>query len=172
MNKNWIIPLVIVAFMLVPKRSNAAERDAAMNLSYLGEGNLPRGMRNNNPGNIRINPSNNWQGKITPSTDGAFEQFNLYVYGIRAMIKLVKNYISRGGQNTIRKIVFKYAPPADNNHSFLYAQFVTNETGIDMDAELSGTFEELSKIIPAMAAYENGRAAITPIQFIVGYGLI
>jgi hypothetical protein len=33
----------------------------------------PRGIRNNNPLNIRI--GNDWQGERKPNTDGAFEQF-------------------------------------------------------------------------------------------------
>jgi hypothetical protein len=38
---------------------------------------LPRGIRNNNPLNIRLNPDNRWQGRVSPklNSDGAFEQF-------------------------------------------------------------------------------------------------
>ena len=37
----------------------------------------PRGIRNNNPLNIRLNPDNRWQGRVPPkhNSDGAFEQF-------------------------------------------------------------------------------------------------
>ena len=44
---------------------------------------LPRGLRNNNPGNIR-NSSTVWVGEITPSKDKSFKQFKSMAYGYRA----------------------------------------------------------------------------------------
>ncbi|MBK7360723.1 MAG: hypothetical protein IPI96_16170 [Saprospiraceae bacterium] len=34
-------------------------------ITYLGDKRYPRGMRNNNPGNIRYNKNINWKGKIS-----------------------------------------------------------------------------------------------------------
>jgi hypothetical protein len=47
---------------------------------------LPRGIRNNNPLNIRLNPDNRWQGKVPPkrNSDGALEQFHDRIMGLRA----------------------------------------------------------------------------------------
>ena len=47
---------------------------------------LPRGIRNNNPLNIRLNPENRWQGRVSPklNSDGAFEQFHDPVMGARS----------------------------------------------------------------------------------------
>ena len=47
---------------------------------------LPRGIRNNNPLNIRLNPENRWQGRVSPkhNSDGAFEQFQDPIMGLRA----------------------------------------------------------------------------------------
>ena len=80
--------------------------NALMLLSYLGQSNQPRGIRNNNPGNLRIS-GNAWQGKIPTSqnTDGAFEQFSYYVYGVRAMIKLIGNDHTNYGLNTVAQII-------------------------------------------------------------------
>ena len=52
---------------------------------------LPRGIRNHNPLNIRLNPANRWQGRIEPerNTDGAFEQFEGPVWGLRAGAVLI-----------------------------------------------------------------------------------
>ena len=51
----------------------------------------PRGIRNNNPGNIR--KSNvKWQGLAAEQTDGAFYQFTRPEYGIRALCRVAKKH--------------------------------------------------------------------------------
>lgn len=54
--------------------------------------NLPRGIRNNNPGNIRW--GSDWQGLISEEerTDKSFCQFQDPVYGLRAMVKIIFTY--------------------------------------------------------------------------------
>ena len=59
---------------------------------------LPRGIRNNNPLNIRLNPDNRWQGKVPPkhNSDGAFEQFHDPIMGLRAAaVLLIAHYDRR-----------------------------------------------------------------------------
>lgn len=80
--------------------------------------NLPRGIRNNNPLNIR--KGNNWKGEVTNSTDGAFEQFVSMQWGIRAGFKILKNYMTGyGGRvkalTNIHDIIHRWAPPSENN---------------------------------------------------------
>ena len=96
--------------------------------SYLGRADLPRGMRNNNPGNLRIS-NNQWQGKVPvwENTDGEFEQFKEYRYGVRAMIKLIQNYI-RSGDNTLVTIISRYAPATENDTA-AYIRAVAGATG-------------------------------------------
>lgn len=50
--------------------------------------NLPRGLRNNNPGNIRRN-SDVFQGEIRPSKDKSFKQFETMPYGYRAIFRIL-----------------------------------------------------------------------------------
>lgn len=50
-----------------------------------------RGLRNNNPGNIRIN-NDLFQGEVGPSEDKSFKQFTTMAYGYRAMFKILSNY--------------------------------------------------------------------------------
>lgn len=117
---------------------------------------LPRGYRNNNPVNIRIGP-NNWNGKVSPNTDGEFEQFIDMVHGYRAALVLLrgKGYIN-GGNNTIRKIITKFAP-ANENYTAGYIQDVSKLTGIDPDAVLSrNDKDKLTRIVYAMSIVENG----------------
>ena len=91
-------------------------------------GNKPRGIRNNNPGNIRISQSK-WQGKlpVEENTDGSFEQFSSPVMGIRALARLLLMYNVQG-INTISGIIKKYAPPNENNTN-KYTTFVAIEMG-------------------------------------------
>ena len=79
---------------------------------------LPRGIRNNNPLNIR--KGNNWQGEMSSSTDGEFEQFVSMQWGIRAGFKILKNYMTGyGGRvkplTNIHDIIHRWAPPSENN---------------------------------------------------------
>lgn len=79
---------------------------------------LPRGIRNNNPLNIR--KGNNWQGEVDKCSDGAFEQFVSMQWGIRAGFKILKNYMTGyGGRvkalTNIHDIIHRWAPPNENN---------------------------------------------------------
>ena len=79
---------------------------------------LPRGIRNNNPLNIR--KGNNWQGEVSRSTDGEFEQFISMQWGIRAGFKILKNYMTGyGGRvkalTNVHDIIHRWAPPSENN---------------------------------------------------------
>lgn len=79
---------------------------------------LPRGIRNNNPLNIR--KGNNWKGEVSSSTDREFEQFVSMQWGIRAGFKILKNYMT--GYNgrvkaltNVHDIIHRWAPPNENN---------------------------------------------------------
>ena len=80
--------------------------------SYLQNQSAPRGIRNNNPGNL-VRTKIKWVGKIpfAESTDQKFEQFRSVEYGIRAMAADLLNDIDKG-KNTIQKIVYEFAPPS------------------------------------------------------------
>ena len=66
--------------------------------------NLTRGLRNNNPGNIRIN-GDLFQGEVRPSKDKSFKQFETMAYGYRAMFVILRNYIRNYKLDTIRKMI-------------------------------------------------------------------
>lgn len=76
--------------------------------------NTPRGIRNNNPGNIRW--GSDWKGlkKDGKQQDPSFCVFETPEYGIRALAKLLQNYQLLYGLNTPRKIINRYAPPTEN----------------------------------------------------------
>lgn len=116
----------------------------------------PRGFRNNNWLNIRIS-NNNWQGKITNNTDGAFEQFETPEQGIRAATRNIRTYGQRGLQ-TVKDIISTWAPISENNTAS-YIQNVASRMGVDPNQTLDlNDTDTMVKLISAMTISENGRA--------------
>lgn len=120
---------------------------------------IPRGIRNNNPGNIRLG-SSNWTGKIPnhQNTDGEFEQFEHMEYGIRAMAKLIKKYMSTQRGDTLRDIINTYAPPSEN-HTSAYVDIVSKSADIPADIPTHEWFYKdgiLVDLLDAMIYQENG----------------
>lgn len=142
---------------LADKVKNYSANNAdIMTLSYLGRNTFPRGIRNNNPGNLQ-KTSIPWKGKISPSTDVRFEQFETFVWGLRAKIRDIRNDIRLDGTNTIRKLIYEYAPPHENNTNS-YINRVSAYTGIGPDAILTGSKEEIRKLSKIICQVENGNS--------------
>ncbi len=134
-------------------------------VSYLGTSN-PRGIRNNNPGNLRIT-SIPWQGKIPASqnTDGAFEQFEAYKFGIRAMLKDLQNDYRQDGKRSLVALISVYAPSSENDTQ-AYINDVATWTGFSPNGTLPDTKATWKALVIAMARKENGKVdAITSAQF-------
>lgn len=132
--------------------------------------NIPRGLRNNNPGNIRIN-TDHFQGEIKPSQDNAFKQFQSMAYGYRAMLKMLQNYKKNRGCKTIRQMINRWAP-SNENHTEAYILFVSEFVGLSPDAEIDITNKELMcQIAAAMSQIENGRKADIN-DIVAGWNLI
>lgn len=88
----------------------------------------PRGIRNNNPLNIRYNPRNNWVGQT--GNDGQFCRFVSPKYGIRAAVKILQKYAGNDGKTTVFEIINKWAPRTDGNDTEKYIEAVCNEMNI------------------------------------------
>lgn len=120
---------------------------------------LSRGLRNNNPGNIRIN-SDHFLGEIKPSWDKEFKQFSSKEYGYRAMLKMLRNYKKNRGLKTLREWISRWAP-ANENHTEAYILYVADFAGISADAEINTENRELMcQIVAGMSQIENGRKAV------------
>lgn len=79
----------------------------------------PRGLRNNNPGNIRNSQRTDWQGEVDEASknDKSFEEFETIAYGYRALIKLLQNYRKLHGCQTMADFIKRWAPETENNTS-------------------------------------------------------
>lgn len=121
---------------------------------------VPRGIRNNNPLNIR--KGNNWLGERHPQPDKAFEEFESMQYGIRAGFKLIKKYMSGYNGltkkfNTIELIIKRWAPPTENATQ-RYIDFVSKTTGIPSRQKLSFDNKKvMCDIVSAMIQVECGQ---------------
>jgi hypothetical protein len=128
-----------------------------------------RGIRNNNPGNLRIS-ANAWQGKVPveQNTDGAFEQFITPEHGIRALFIDLRSKINRG-LDTVEKIMNVYAPPNENN-TIAYITAIENMTGISRFKTVN--VNDIPKLIPAIIKVENGVQPYTDAQLKAAYAMV
>lgn len=116
---------------------------------------IPRGIRNNNPLNIKI--GNTWLGEVTNPTDNEFEQFVHVCYGLRAGFILLKRYINRYKLNTIEKIISRWAPHNENN-TRSYINQVARGMNITPDTPL--LYEDKNRmcaLVYEMVYVENGQ---------------
>lgn len=118
--------------------------------------NNSRGIRNNNPGNIRW--GDEWKGLVPEGqrTDKSFCQFKAPEFGIRAMIIILRNYQSKYGLKTITGIIKRWAPPNENDTQ-AYISSVAQTTGTDADKPIDLTdSRKLFPLLQAIIKHENG----------------
>lgn len=119
--------------------------------------------RNNNPLNIRFSASNQWAGKGGDNGTG-FEQFDTAEHGFRAGLKLMRNHINNGS-DTLSSLISKWAPAGDNNDPVQYAQSVSQQTGIPVDAKLNPNDpQQMTAVAKAMARQEGYGAPVNDGQ--------
>ena len=113
----------------------------------------PRGIRNNNPGNIESNDVK-WRGKI--GNDGRFIKFDKMESGVRALALILINYYYKRGLVTVRQIINRYAPPTENDTG-AYVQAVADAVGVSPDDTLPAIEPYLADMVAAIIKHENGR---------------
>lgn len=115
---------------------------------------IPRGIRNNNPLNIRI--GNVWLGEVANPSDHEFEQFCSMEFGLRAGFIILRRYIRRYGHNTIRSIISTWAPASENNTE-AYIRKVCAQMNLDPDAPIKyEDSETMCRLVSAMCIVECG----------------
>ncbi len=121
-----------------------------------------RGLRNNNPLNIRKN-AEQFQGEIK-GWDKNFKTFSSLPYGYRAGFVILGTYLSQG-LNTIDKIIAHWAPPTENDTES-YISSVERWSGIPRNKQLTAIDgSDYILIVAAMSFVENGRNAdISAVQ--------
>ena len=111
-----------------------------------------RGIRNNNPGNIRVS-KDQWEGMT--GDDGAFVTFDSPESGVRALGKNLLSY-GRQGYDSIEKIINRWAPPNENDTQ-AYIDSVVAATGIPATQSLDlSDPDTLSSLAQAISFHETG----------------
>lgn len=133
---------------------------------YDAYGTKPRGIRNNNPGNL------NFAGQAGATKEGGengrFAVFESMRDGISALYRQIQLYFSRG-VNTIESVVNKYAPADDNNNVQAYIKQLVGATGKQDDETLSGEdTETVFKLIRGIINHENGKGYVSDQDILSG----
>ena len=126
----------------------------------------PRGIRNNNPLNIRRTQSK-WLGEVDNlqgQRDRSFCQFSKLCYGYRAAGKLLQRYQIKYKLYVLDKIIKRWAPPSENDtraYATIVAKQMTKELGTPISvASLLDLVKDrvtLRALLVSMHLVENGR---------------
>ena len=83
---------------------------------------VTRGIRNNNPCNIRH--GSRWVGLRPKQTDKGFCQFTSMEYGVRAALRTLMTYVNKHHLTSVRDIIYRWSPPEDNNNTVHYIRII------------------------------------------------
>jgi len=130
----------------------------------------PRGIRNNNPGNLREPPSggDQWDGERATDDDPVFEEFEAPEYGIRALAKVLLRYYRVYELDTVSKIIHRWAPPSENDTTAYVALVAAR---LDVNANISISLDNkglLELLVRAIIKHENGIQPYTDETIIAG----
>ncbi len=135
----------------------------------------PRGIRNNNPGNIDYRKANNWQGRLPRDLEiePRFERFSAPEYGIRAIMKLLGTYRRTYGDDTVAKLIRRWAPPVENDTG-AYVASVARSAGVGPDQALPLHLEQstLLALAKAIVKHENGQDPYTDATYKAALALL
>jgi len=131
----------------------------------------PRGVRNCNPGNIRKS-SEPWRG-LAPAdeqTDPAFFRFQTAEWGIRALAVILRTYQTKHGLKTVKAIIGRWAPPAENDTG-AYAAAVAKAVGVAVDEPIRlDDTDNMRGMVLAIIRHENGEQPYS--MDVINHGLL
>lgn len=128
--------------------------------------NAPRGIRNNNPGNLNFAGQSGATLETGPG--GRFAVFQSMRDGVSALRRQIGLYLGRG-VNTIRSIISKYAPSSDGNDENSYVNFLSKFTGKSADEKISDSDQEgMFKLIKGIINHESGSGHVSDQDILTG----
>lgn len=138
---------------------------ASPSVPEVKDGALPRGIRNNNPGNIQRSDIQ-WEGKID-GHDPRYESFDTPEAGIAALAQNLRSYEAKG-INTVERIIGRWAPATENDTA-AYIATVAKELGVKPNEGLKLSDPKLLiGLTKAIIKHENGRQPYTDEQLVAG----
>lgn len=134
-----------------------------------GYKSAPRGIRNNNPGNL------NYVGQAGATKEGGeggrFAVFESMEHGVAALYKQLQIYFKRG-VNTLSSIVKTYAPASDGNNVDSYISALSRATGKGANEAIdSGDTATIARLMKGIVDHENGKGYISSSDIMGGIQL-
>ncbi len=137
---------------------------------------VPRGIRLNNPGNIRhTTPSTHWEGIAERQDDPDFVRFAAPEFGIRAICRVLITYQDRHRApdgtpiNTVRKFIGRWAPPSENDTDS-YVRHVAGRLGVGPDTAINiKVWDTMRVMVETIIQHECGVQPYTARQ--IGRGM-
>ena len=112
---------------------------------------LPRGIRNKNPGNIKL--GTDWDGLAAEQTDPTFCIFDEAVMGIRALMRILLTYRFTHNKKNIDSIIRRWAPPSENDTE-AYIKFVAKR--MEIEPMIDNSIEGYLPLVKSIIQMENG----------------
>ena len=128
---------------------------------------MTRGLRNNNPLNIRRVAGTKWKGQAAEQKDKEFVQFESLAWGLRAAFCILNTYRRKYKAVCVEDIINRWAPPSEND-TRKYVETVCRLTGFGGKERLEES--QLPALVCAMAFVECG-ALISKETILKGYNL-
>lgn len=129
------------------------------------QGAMPRGLRNNNPGNIMALPSGHmWDGQ-TGIDPAGYAVFATPEAGMKAAATNLQSYSKLHGINTVSGVVSRWAPQAAGNNTGNYAAYIAQQMGVDPNQKLNMSDPSVQHgILSGIFSFENGPKAMASWQ--------
>ncbi len=122
---------------------------------------LPRGIRNNNPGNVEDDGHTAWQGLDEPRNDGRFLRAKTAAEGIRILARVLITYQDKRRAadgspiDTVPDFINRFAPPRENDTD-AYIDAVCADLGITQyDTVSVHDYRTAKALVVAITAHEN-----------------
>lgn len=129
-----------------------------------------RGIRNNNPGNIR-GASFTWQGEVGRD-DKDFVVFSSPLYGLRALGRVLRNYDRLYGINTVEGIINRWAPPIGDdgepeNDTRSYIEHAASALGLSASEPVPAA--DYPRLMAVIVKHENGQQPYSDSLILSGW---
>ena len=134
---------------------NPSQVEAKPKPTVTHSANVPKGVINNNPGNLKKPGKDDWDGATGYDNNG-FAIFKSPYMGIRALTKLLSNYYNKQKLDTVTKIIGRYAPATENPTS-AYIVNVSNILGVQPTEKINlNDYNTIHKLIKGILKQEIG----------------
>lgn len=118
---------------------------------------------NNNPGNLRSSA-------LAVGTNGGFAVFQSVEDGWKALGDLLQHYAGQG--LSLRELIYKYAPPSDNNNTEGYISYVAGQLGVDPSTPVATVLASGSNDVTPISTDTSTASSLGTDTTIAGIGVL